>query len=104
MAIGAWGQVLFVSPRWDARLAKAGGVWASARYLTAHNRRPTRFRQCLPDFPDFDATNRRSRVDQWDVLLSMIGTVGEPCLIKEEPDFAIKNIGLFKSKGEVEGK
>ena len=53
---------------------------------------------------DFDTINRRSQVDKWDVLLTMIGTVGEPCLIKEEPDFAIKNIGLFKSKGEIEGK
>jgi type I restriction enzyme S subunit len=34
----------------------------------------------------------------------MIGTVGEPCLIKEEPDFAIKNIGLFKTRGEMEAK
>lgn len=53
---------------------------------------------------DFAAINRRSKVDRWDVLISMIGTVGEPCLIRDEPDFAIKNIGLFKSKGEVEGK
>jgi type I restriction enzyme S subunit len=53
---------------------------------------------------DFDAINRRSKVDRWDVLLSMIGTVGEPCLMKAAPNFAIKNIGLFKSKGEVEGK
>ena len=53
---------------------------------------------------DFDTINKRSKVDRWDVLLSMIGTVGEPCLIKEQPNFAIKNIGLFKSKGEAEGK
>lgn len=53
---------------------------------------------------EFDAINKRSKVCKWDVLISMIGTVGEPCLIKEEPDFAIKNIGLFKSKGETEGK
>jgi type I restriction enzyme S subunit len=53
---------------------------------------------------DFDEINRRSKVDQWDVLLSMIGTVGEPCLIKDEPNFAIKNVGLFKSRGETEGK
>ncbi|AOW47979.1 hypothetical protein A4S02_13980 (plasmid) [Acetobacter ascendens] len=33
----------------------------------------------------------------------MIGTVGEVCLIKEKPDFSIKNIGLFKSKGKEEG-
>ena len=53
---------------------------------------------------DFDAINKRSKVDRWDVLISMIGTVDEPCLIRDEPDFAIKNIGLFKCKGEVEGK
>jgi len=53
---------------------------------------------------DFDAINRRSKVDQWDVLISMIGTVGEPCLVKTVPKFAIKNIGLFKSKGEDEGR
>src|ERR1039458_9399806 len=53
---------------------------------------------------DFDAINRRSKVDRWDVLVSMIGTVGEPCLVKEEPDFAIKNIGLFKSRGQTEGE
>ncbi len=53
---------------------------------------------------DFDAINKRSKVDRWDVLISMIGPVGELCLIRDEPDFAIKNIGLFKSKGEVEGK
>jgi type I restriction enzyme S subunit len=53
---------------------------------------------------DFEAINKRSKVDQWDVLISMIGTVGEPCLVTEEPEFAIKNIGLFKTKGELEGK
>lgn len=53
---------------------------------------------------DFEAINRRSKVDRWDVLVSMIGTVGEACLIRDEPNFAIKNVGLFKSRGETEGK
>ncbi|AOV18701.1 hypothetical protein BJI67_15760 (plasmid) [Acidihalobacter aeolianus] len=53
---------------------------------------------------DFDAINKRSKVDRWDVLISMIGTVGETCLIRDDPDFAIKNIGLFKCKGEIDGK
>ena len=53
---------------------------------------------------DFDQINKRSKVDKWDVLLTMIGTVGEPCLIREEPNFAIKNIGLFKSKDSLRGK
>lgn len=53
---------------------------------------------------DFDAINKRSKVHRWDVLISMIGTVGEPCLVKDEPDFAIKNIGLFKTKNELDGR
>ena len=54
---------------------------------------------------DFNDINRRSKVDQWDVLFSMIGTVGEVCLVyDEEPSFAIKNIGLFKSGNELNGK
>ena len=52
----------------------------------------------------FERINKRSKVDKWDVLISMIGTVGESCLIKEEPDFAIKNIGLFKTRSEADGK
>ena len=55
-------------------------------------------------FDDYIEVNRRSKVDQWDVLLSMIGTVGEVCLIDEEPDFAIKNVGLFKCGDEIKGK
>lgn len=52
---------------------------------------------------DFVSINRRSKVDKWDVLFSMIGTVGEIVLVKEEPDFAIKNLGLFKTKNETDG-
>ncbi|CAG0983247.1 hypothetical protein MTYP_01877 [Methylophilaceae bacterium] len=53
---------------------------------------------------DFETINKRSKVDQWDVLISMIGTVGEPCLVRDKPEFAIKNIGLFKTKCELDGK
>lgn len=45
---------------------------------------------------DFDAINKRSQVHQWDVLVSMIGTVGEIALVSDEPNFAIKNVGLLK--------
>ena len=31
-----------------------------------------------------------------DVLFAMIGTIGNPIVIKNEPDFAIKNVALFK--------
>ncbi len=49
---------------------------------------------------DFDKINERSRVDKWDVLMSMIGTVGECAVIKKEADYAIKNLALFKMGGD----
>ncbi len=53
---------------------------------------------------DFEEINKRSKVDIWDVLITMIGTVGEVCLVTSDPTYAIKNIGLFKSKNEILGK
>jgi len=53
---------------------------------------------------DFDKINKRSKVDKWDVLISMIGTVGEIYLVEEEPDYAIKNLGLFKVGDELNSK
>ena len=54
---------------------------------------------------DFNKINERSKVDQWDVLMSMIGTIGEIAVVKEQPDYAIKNIALFKCAGsEIKGK
>ena len=54
---------------------------------------------------DYNKINERSKVEQWDVLLSMIGTVGEVAVVKKQPDYAIKNIALFKCAGsELKGK
>ena len=54
---------------------------------------------------DFKKINERSKVDQWDVLMSMIGTIGEIAVVKEQPDYAIKNIALFKCAGsELKGR
>lgn len=54
---------------------------------------------------DYAAINVRSRVEKWDVLLSMIGTVGEAAVVKCDPDYAIKNVALFKCGGsELKGK
>lgn len=49
---------------------------------------------------DFNFVNQRSKVDKWDILISMIGTVGEICLVSDIPDFAIKNVGLIKTGNE----
>jgi type I restriction enzyme S subunit len=53
---------------------------------------------------DYESVNRRSKVDQFDLLISMIGTVGEVAFIKEKPKFAIKNVGLIKTKNEELGR
>ena len=54
---------------------------------------------------DYNKINERSLVEQWDVLMSMIGTVGEVAVVKNTPDYAIKNIALFKCGGsELKGK
>jgi len=47
---------------------------------------------------DFDKINERSKVDRHDILISMIGTIGLISLVIEhEINFAIKNVGLFKT-------
>lgn len=54
---------------------------------------------------DYVDINRRSKVDQWDLLLTMIGTVGEICIVDQEaPSFAIKNVGLLKCGTELRAK
>ena len=45
-----------------------------------------------------DATviNMRSEVNTEDILFAMIGTIGNPVLVKEDREFCIKNMALFK--------
>lgn len=45
---------------------------------------------------DYKKINERSKVHKGDILFAMIGTIGNPVVIKTEPDFAIKNVALFK--------
>ncbi|MGI5849016.1 MAG: restriction endonuclease subunit S [Christensenellales bacterium] len=45
---------------------------------------------------DYELINQRSKVDVGDILYAMIGTIGNPVLITYEPQFAIKNVALFK--------
>ncbi|MBI2629858.1 restriction endonuclease subunit S [Candidatus Pacearchaeota archaeon] len=50
---------------------------------------------------DFDEINRRSKVDSGDILMPMIGTIGNPIIIpKNIREFAIKNIALIKSSNK----
>lgn len=45
---------------------------------------------------DYIKINQRSAVHRGDVLFAMIGTIGNPTLVTVEPNFAIKNVALFK--------
>lgn len=45
---------------------------------------------------DYNEINKRSKVDIGDMLMPMIGTIGNPIIIKEKVSFAIKNVALFK--------
>jgi type I restriction enzyme, S subunit len=53
---------------------------------------------------DFEAIRKRSGVHKGDVLFAMIGTIGNPIVIDVEPDFAIKNVALFKMKDQRNGR
>jgi len=47
---------------------------------------------------DYNKVNERSKVDRFDILISMIGTIGTLYLVQDrDVNFAIKNIGLFKT-------
>ena len=47
---------------------------------------------------DYQQINKRSKVEYGDILISMIGTVGIISLVSDEIiDYAIKNVGLFKT-------
>lgn len=51
---------------------------------------------------DFEKINKRSLVEKYDILFSMIGTVGESCIVDTDYiNFAIKNVGLFKLNGNM---
>ena len=45
---------------------------------------------------DYNKINNRSKVDVGDIIMPMIGTIGNPLLVDFEVNFAIKNVALFK--------
>lgn len=54
---------------------------------------------------DYASIQKRSAVSQWDILFSMIGSVGETYLEKDsDVPYAIKNMGVFSCKDEYKAK
>ena len=54
---------------------------------------------------DYKKINERSKVEKWDVLMSMIGNgLGKSAVVKDTPQYAIKNLALFKLGNEIKAK
>ena len=54
---------------------------------------------------DYLKINERSKVERWDVLMSMIGNgLGKSAVVKDNPQYAIKNLALFKIGDETRAK
>ncbi|MCD5439059.1 restriction endonuclease subunit S, partial [Lactobacillus delbrueckii subsp. lactis] len=51
---------------------------------------------------DFHQINERSKVDVNDILMGMIGTIGNLALVQEKTNFAIKNVALIKNTGSID--
>ena len=49
---------------------------------------------------DYKKINERSKVDLGDIIMPMIGTIGNPYLVRENTKFAIKNVALIKFNTE----
>ena len=50
---------------------------------------------------DLDLINARSHVDDGDILFAMIGSIGNPVMVKKDREFAIKNMALFKKYSNI---
>lgn len=50
---------------------------------------------------DHNEISKRSCVSKGDLLMAMIGTIGNPVLVKTKDRFSIKNVALFKAQAAV---
>ena len=51
---------------------------------------------------DADKINSRSMVSDDDILFAMIGSIGNPVLVKKDREFCIKNMALFKKFADTD--
>ena len=75
---------------------ESGYLLVTSKHLEAYSINPTDANFITKE--DYDKINERSKVDNGDILLSMIGTVGIVSLVIDNPvTWVIKNMGLFKT-------
>lgn len=51
---------------------------------------------------DYEEISKRSYVKKFDVIMPMIGTVGNPAIVTSDDKFAIKNVALFRTVSNYE--
>ena len=61
------------------------------KYLRNLSQVPT-----IQKFSDHEKIRQRSEVVKGDIIMAMIGTIGNPVIVETEEEFSIKNIALFK--------
>lgn len=56
-------------------------------------------------FEDYCKINERSKVDVGDIIMPMIGTIGNPYIVEDFTEFAIKNVALIKfNNSQIQNK
>lgn len=53
---------------------------------------------------DYEKINLRSNVEMYNIIMPMIGTVGNPSIVLTERKFSIKNVALFKTNTILKAK
>lgn len=51
---------------------------------------------------DYVEISKRSAVSKYDVIMPMIGTVGNPAILMTDDKIAIKNVALFRTFGDLD--
>ena len=50
---------------------------------------------------DLIKINQRSKVDAGDIIMPMIGTIGNPVIVNVDREFAVKNVAIIKFAGSI---
>lgn len=53
-------------------------------------------------YDDYLSINRRSNVENGDIIMPMIGSIGSPIIVKTDKPFSIKNLALIKKNTECD--
>jgi len=73
----------------------------TSKYLDFNNRTIMYDEANHITYQDYKVINRRSNVELYDIIMPMIGTIGNPVIVYETRPFSIKNVALFKTHNDL---